>query len=134
MTKFILFPFALFFSLFLFQFTTSSQTNGKWEKLGTMTVNMKLDHDELMVTAKDGIFKAVKFNVASSPVKVISIKIVFGNGQTELFKINKQFAPGTESNILDLPGNKRIIHKIVFNYVTKPNPKGKARISVWGKH
>ncbi len=110
------------------------QNVGKWEKLGTKTVNMKLDHDELMVTAKDGAFTAVKFKVLSAPVKVISVKVVFGNGQTEFFKVNKQFAPGTESRILDLPGNKRIIKKIVFNYITKPNPKGKAIITVWGRH
>jgi hypothetical protein len=117
------------------QFSPSlEQKNEKWEKLGTKTVNMKLDHDELMVTAKDGVFTAVKFHVASSPVKVISIKIVFGNGQSEIFKINRQFAPGTDSHIIDLPGNKRIIQKIEFNYVTKPNPKGKALLTVWGRH
>lgn len=133
MTKLIFIPFALALSLIFMQFSVD-QRHGKWEKLGTKTVNMKLDHDELMVTAKDGFFTSLKFKVMSAPVKVISIKIVFGNGQTEFFKVNKQFAPGTESSVLDLPGNKRIIKKIVFNYVTKPNPKGKAQITVLGRH
>jgi hypothetical protein len=133
MTKLIFIPLALALSFIFMQFS-ANKSHGKWEKLGTKTVNMKLDHDEIMVTAKDGVFTAVKFKVMSAPVKVISVKVVFGNGQTEFFKVNKQFAPESESRVLDLPGNKRIIKKIVFNYVTKPNPKGKAKISVLGRH
>ena len=106
----------------------------KWQKLGSRLVNIKADHDEILVTAVNGVFKSLKFKVSKAPIHIKSMKVVFGNGQTQVFNFGKKFLPGKESKILDLPGNKRIIKKIVFNYKTVPGPNGKAFISVWGRH
>ncbi len=106
----------------------------KWEKLGSRVVNMRGDHDEIMVTALNGVFTKVKFRVNKAPIHVNNIRIVFGNGESKNVKIQRKFAPGTDSRVIDLPGNKRIIKKIVFNYKTVPNHKGKAVVVAWGKH
>lgn len=106
----------------------------KWEKLGSKTVNMKADTDHLLVTAYEGTFTKVKFHVAKAPIHVKSITVVFGNGEKQHFNIDKNFPKGTDSKVFDLPGNKRIIQKIKFEYTTIDNGKGKAVVTAWGKH
>jgi len=105
-----------------------------WTKLGERKVNMAGDHDEIPVTIKDGVFSKLKFKVLKAPIHVKNIKVVFGNGDTKNVDIKKKFAPGSESRVIDLPGNKRIIRKIVMNYKTVPTHKGKAVVVVWGRH
>jgi hypothetical protein len=105
-----------------------------WEKLGQKVVNMKGDHDELLVTTMEGVFTAVKFKVLKAPIHVVNVRIVFGNGEDLNFPVNRKFAAGEESAVLDLPGNKRIIKKIVFNYKSVPAGKGRAVVLAFGRH
>lgn len=131
----------LFLSVLLFSFQsidestiTESFPPGKWVKLGMRKVSKGADHDVLMVTANKGRFTKLKFKVTHSPVHISNIRIVFANGESQNFIINKNFPKGVSSRAIDLEGNKRIINKIVFNYHTKFYAKGKARIHVYGKH
>jgi len=106
----------------------------KWEKLGSRKVNMGADHDEILVTAFEGFFTKLKFKVLDAPILVRNIKVVFGNGESRNFKINKKFPAGAMSRVLDLPGNKRIIKKIVMNYTSVAKHKGRATVVVMGRH
>ena len=51
----------------------------------------------------------------------------------KIFQINRKIAAGKESQIIDLPGNKRVIKKIVMNYKSFPG-YGRAVVVVWAKH
>ena len=106
----------------------------KWEKLGSRKVNMGADHDEILVTAYEGFFTKIKFKVLDAPILLRNVKIVFGNGESRNVKVNKKFTAGMESRVIDLPGNKRIIRKIVMNYTAVAKHKGKATFVVWGRH
>ncbi len=106
----------------------------KWEKLGSRKVNMGADHDVILVTAFEGFFTKIKFKVLDAPILLRSVKIVFGNGESRRFKLNKKFTAGMESRVIALPGNKRIIRKIVMNYTAVAKHKGRATFVVWGKH
>lgn len=106
----------------------------KWEKLGSRKVNMGADHDVILVTAFEGFFTKIKFKVLDAPILLRSVKIVFGNGESRSFKLNKKFTAGMESRVIALPGNKRIIRKIVMNYTAVAKHKGRATFVVWGKH
>lgn len=105
-----------------------------WDNLGSKTVNMKADTDHLLVTAYEGFFTKVKFHVTKAPIHVKSITIVFANGETQHFEINKDFPAGSNSKTFDLPGNKRVIQKIKFQYSTIDNGNGKAVVTAFGKH
>jgi len=128
---------AILVTLVLSSFQTTPNENtdsvSPWDKLGVRKVSKGADHDVLMVTAREGSFRKLKFKVTNSRVYVHTVKVVFGNGSHELITVNKNFHPG-DTSILDLPGGNRIIHKIVFNYHTKFFALGKAKIHVWGKH
>lgn len=107
---------------------------GAWEKLGTKTVDMKADHDVLMVTFHEGFYSKVKFVIRKAPLHLKNVNIVFGNGDNKNIVFNKRFNAGSTTRIIDLPGNKRIIKKIKLNYKTIPTGKGKAIFVAWGRH
>lgn len=107
---------------------------GDWELLGTRTVNMGADHDEIMVTAKDGVFTKVKLKIKKAPIFLKNINIIFRNGENKNVVFNKNFPAGSETRVIDLPGNKRIINKVKLNYTTKNKSKnGRAIVALWGK-
>jgi hypothetical protein len=107
---------------------------GAWQKLGSKIVDMKADHDVLMVTFHEGFYSKVKFVIRKAPLHLKNVNIVFGNGQNKNIVFNKRFNAGTTTRIIDLPGNKRIIKKIKLNYKTIPSGKGKAVFVAWGRH
>jgi len=97
-------------------FTTAKHERppAKWDKIGMRTVNMKADHDVIIVTATEGFFTKLKFKVMKAPLFVKNVRVVFGNGADKNIVFNKRFAAGTETRVIDLPGNKRIIKKKNF--------------------
>jgi hypothetical protein len=106
----------------------------KWEKLGMRIVNMKADHDEIPVTFLEGVFTKVRLKIMKAPIHLLNINIVFGNGSNKNVVFNRKFAAGSYTRIIDLPGNKRIIKKVKLNYKSVPAGKGRAVVSLWGKH
>lgn len=114
--------------------TSKNMQPSEWEKLGSRVVNMQGDHDEIPVTIMDGVFTRVRLKIMKAPIHLLNINIVFGNGENKNVVFNKKFAPGTFTRIIDLPGNKRIIKKVKLNYKSVPSGKGRAVISLFGKH
>lgn len=107
---------------------------GKWVILGQRTVTIKADHDEIPVTVLKGTFKRIKFKVTKAPIYVKNFRVIYGNGSSENFVVNRHFKAGHESRVIDLKGKDRIIKKININYKTVPVGKGRAKITVFGKH
>lgn len=116
----------------------SSQTSAKapkWEKLGERVVNFKADHDEIPVTAQEGRFTALKLRVKNAPVFVKNVRIVYGNGDSQNHPVGKRIPAGSETPPINLPGDKRIVKKVVFNYKSAPNRgMDKAVVVLWGRH
>lgn len=108
--------------------------NQAWEKLGSRVVTMTGDHDEILVTATEGVYSAVQLRIMKAPIHLTNINIIFGNGDNENIVFDKMFAAGSETRVIDLVGNKRVITKVNLNYKSAPTQKGKAVVSLWGKH
>jgi len=123
----------------MFSFNTLTKIDNivqvsSWEKLGSRKVNMGADHDVIPVTFAEGFFTKIKFKVIDAPILVRNIRIVFGNGEFRNVKFNRKFTAGSESRVIDLPGNKRVIKKIILNYTSVASHKGKATVLVFGRH
>lgn len=118
-------------AVFTLNFTTD---RAGWERLGARRVNYGLDRDEIFVTAKDGIFTALKIKVKRGGINMHKLVVHYGNGQTDEIELRNNFAPGSESRVLDLVGNKRIIQKVVFWYDTKNIARRRAVVELWGRH
>lgn len=122
-------------TLFTLSFTTENNAlKGPWELLGMRKVNYSLDRDEIIVTRAEGIFTALKVKVKKAPINMQKLVVTFGNGEVEELELRNNFAAGSESRVIDLPGNKRVIKKIVFWYDTKNIANRKGIVEVWGRH
>ncbi len=106
----------------------------RWEKLGQRRVNYSLDRDEILVTARDGRFSALKLVVRKASINLHRVVVYFGNGQHMEVHIRKRIAAGSETRVIGLPGKKRVIKKVVFWYDTRGLARGKAIVELWGRH
>ncbi|MBK8954464.1 MAG: hypothetical protein IPM34_02775 [Saprospiraceae bacterium] len=106
----------------------------RWELLGTRNVNFANDRDEIEVTAAEGLFTALKIKVLRSAMDMNKMVVHFGDGSTENIELKNLFKAGDESRVIDLPGNRRVIKKVVFWYDTKNYKKRRAVVELWGRH
>jgi hypothetical protein len=124
---------ALLFSP-LSSFSEHSIPTQRWEKLGQRKVNFSLDRDEIGVGRFEGFFTALQVRIRKGPINMHKMVVHFHNGDTKEIELRNNFAAGSESRVIDLPGNTRIIDKIVFWYDTKGFADSKAVVELWGRH
>ena len=111
----------------------SFTADAQWTKLGQRKVNFRADRDEIRVTASEGTFRKLKLAVRNAPIYIRKIKVVYGNGNSTNIIVNSRISKNSESKPFDLPGKNRVIQKIIFNYKSVPNFRGKAFVVVHGK-
>jgi hypothetical protein len=105
-----------------------------WSKLGQRKVNFKADRDEIS-GHWDGIFAALQIKVRGGSISMQKMDIHFRNGQTQEIELRNNFTDGSVSRVIDLPGNRRFIDKVVFWYeATNTNTGGKPIVELWGRH
>ena len=122
----------LFFALFLFSAHTQAQA--KWEKLGTRTVDYKIDRDVVPVGARKGGFTKLKIAVRGGAINMHKMIVTYKNGTKETIALKHKFGPKSESRVIDIRGGKRLIKNITFFYDTRGLSPGKAVIHVFGRH
>lgn len=128
-------PFLLIaaFAIGAMSFTFKSDLR-PWELLGTRKIDYALDRDEIVVTAAEGKFTGLKFKVNRSAINLHKVVVHFGNGEEQELAHRHTIPAGGESPVIDLPGNKRIIQKVVFWYDTKNVAARKGVVELWGRH
>ena len=126
-----------FFLIPLLSFNDSKDFIGnqvRWEKLGQRKVNFNADKDEIGVGRFEGFFDALRLKVKKGPINMHKMVVHFHNGETKEIELRDNFTAGSESRVIDLPGNRRIIDKVVFWYDTKDFANSKAIVELWGRH
>ncbi|GIW73346.1 MAG: hypothetical protein KatS3mg102_2888 [Planctomycetota bacterium] len=103
-----------------------------WELLGRREVNWALDRDVIPVTAAEGRFRQIRLHVTGGAVHVLALRVHFGNGEVEDIEVRHRFGPGSTSRVIDLPGEARVIQKIVFIYEKVAGARP-ATVAVWGR-
>ncbi len=106
----------------------------RWEKLGERNVNFRVDRDEILVTAAEGRFTALKIKVHKGAINLHKMVVHFGDGSEQEVETRDNLAAGAESRVINLEGNRRIITKVVFVYDTKNFADRKAEVELWGRH
>lgn len=124
--------FVALLALATMSFTTVSDNARPWELLGVRKVNYGLDHDEILVTRSEGLFTGIKIKVKGGAVNMHRLVVHYGNGEKDEFELRENFRAGSESRIIDLPGNKRVIRKVDFLYDTKNVANRKGVVELWG--
>lgn len=106
----------------------------RWEKLSMRKVTYRADRDVIAVTARDGAFRALKLEVRGAPIDLNRVVVHYRNGDTQSIRVGQRIPRGGNSPILDLPGKRRIITKVVLYYDTKILARRQATVSLWGRH
>jgi hypothetical protein len=104
-----------------------------WVTLGCRDVNWALDRDVIRVDRRDGRFSAVRLRVTGNDVRVLDLKVVYGNGAPDDIPVQAVIRAGSQSGPLDLRGHDRAIDRIEMIYASRPNFRGRAQICVDGR-
>jgi hypothetical protein len=104
-----------------------------WERLGQREVDFRNDHDQIDVGRKEGRFRQLEVRVKNAPIEIYDMVVTFGNDETFKPKLRHKFAEGSGSRIIDLPGERRTIKRIDFNYKSINRREGKGTVEVRGR-
>ena len=119
---------------FLLTATSIQTVNAQgWTHLGSAKVHGHADHDEIMVTALQGDFSAIKLFVENEGIHFERVVVHFGNGGKEEVALRDFIPAGGESRVIDLPGRDRVIRKVTFYYKSKAATKRKGKVVLYGR-
>ena len=111
----------------------AAQSPDRWELVGQREVDFRNDHDQIDVGRSEGRYRQIEVRVKNAPIEVYDMVVTFGNGETFKPKLRHKFAGGTGSRIIDLPGERRTIKRIDFNYKSINRREGKGTVEVRGR-
>ena len=120
-------------ALILSSLAGAAQGPARWESLGHREVDFKNDHDQIDVGRSEGRFKQLQVRVKDAPIEISKMVVTFDNDQTFSPKIRQRFAEGSGTRIIDLPGNRRTIKRIDFDYKSIKRREGKGTVEVLGR-
>lgn len=110
----------------------------RWVPLGSASVGFLVDRDVIRVGRdeawfrNEGPFRQLRFTVERNAIFLSSIRVVYLNGFSEQFQVNREIRPGTSFN-LDLRGDRSYLQQIEMVYRSKPNFRGQAVMRVDGQ-
>ena len=108
----------------------AAQAPGRWELLGQHEVDFRNDHDRIDVGRREGRFKQLQLRVKDAPIELSKMVVTFANNQTFSPKIRHRFAKGSGTRVIDLPGDRRTIKRIDFEYKSINRREGKGTVEV----
>ncbi len=111
----------------------AAQGRGNWERLGRQEVDFRADHDRIDVGRREGRFRQLEIRVQGAPVEIRRMIVTFANDEKFDPKIHRRFDESTRSHVIDLPGDRRVIKRIDFDYVSPNRRAGKAIVEVYGR-
>ncbi len=123
----------VFFVLIAACMAGAAQSPDRWERLGQREVDFRTDHDQIDVGRSEGRFRQIEIRVKDAPIEVYDMVVTFGNNETFRPKLRHTFAEGSGSRIIDLPGQRRTIKRIDFNYKSINRREGKGIVEVFAR-
>lgn len=103
-----------------------------WQLLGERTVNHQTDHDDIVVTSREGDFKRIALRVQGAPVEFNRVTVHFKNGEDQVVDVRDEIRAGGETRPIDLEGHERVIERVTFNYRTDKLSGPRAVVQLWG--
>jgi hypothetical protein len=104
-----------------------------WELLGRQRVDLSNERDRIEVGKSEGQFRQLQIRVDDAPIEINKMVVTFGNGETFEPRINERLGEDVRTRAIDLPGERRVIKRIDFNYRTANRREGRATVSVYGR-
>ena len=124
------------FAVMMFSVSASTARERDWVKLGERHVPFVSYHDTIHVGKHDGRFVRLRLNVHRDEIKLNSVRVVFGNGETEVIPFERHVHQG-ESGDIPLPHGwheGHFIHEVELHYHSQPDWSGReAEVELWGQ-
>jgi hypothetical protein len=108
----------------------AASSPARWERLGQREVDFKNDRDRIDVGRSEGRFRQLQIRVKNAPIEISDMVITFGNDQTFKPNLRHRFNEGSGTRTIDLPGERRSIKRIDFNYKSINRREGKGTVEV----
>ena len=96
-------------------------------------MDFKNDHDQIDVGRSEGRFKQLEVRVKNAPIEVSNMIVTFGNDKTFKPNLRYKFTERSGTRIIDLPGERRTIKRIDFNYKSINRREGKGMVEVFAR-
>jgi hypothetical protein len=122
--------------LFLFPILTGladAADSGRWERLGAREVDFRGDHDRIEVGRAEGRFRQLQLRVKDAPIEISDMVVTFGNNEKFSPTLRHRFDKGSGTRLIDLPGERRTIKSIDFNYRSINRRDGKGVVEVYAR-
>jgi hypothetical protein len=107
---------------------------GGWTLLGERRVSDAADHDVIAVSATRGDFTKLQVRVLDRAVQFRSLKIHFGNGDTQDVELRDVIRAGGSSRVIDIEGGDRVIRSVELRYDAQALGGRTARVRVFARH
>ena len=111
----------------------AAQHGGRWELLGRQEVDFRRDHDRIDVGRHEGRFKQLQIRVQGGSVEMNKMVVTFDNNERFSPQLRHRFEEGSDSHVIDLPGNRRGIKSIDFDYRSMKKREGRGTVAVYGR-
>jgi len=110
---------------------SSNNSIGRWEIIGTQTVNKTGDRDNFRPSGRSS-YTALKVRAKRNTVTINRMTIVYENGQRQDIPLRRTMRDGEESRVISL-SFKRRIDRIEFYYKSRDLFGGRGQIQVWAR-
>jgi hypothetical protein len=122
-----------FFAVVLLATALAGAAEQRWELLGRTQVDYKRDRDVIDVGRQEGRFRQLQIRVEGAPVEIRNMVVTFGNDETFSPDLRHRFDENSRSRTIDLPGDRRTIKRIAFNYSSPDRREGRGTVEVYGR-
>ena len=115
---------------------SAPQADCDWKLLGERTVDLRADHDEIVVTRNEETFNGVQLRVQGAPVAFQKVTVFFKNGTQQVLDMREEIEAGGQTRTIDLKGgpnaDERHITRVGFSYRTDESHGQRAVVQLWG--
>jgi len=113
---------------------TDNRYGGRsWELLGQRDADFRGERDRIEVGRREGAFREIRIDVKGAPLEMDNMIVTFGDGSTFSPNIRNRFDENSWSRSIDLPGDRRIIRSVDFNYRSLNRREGRATVLLYAR-
>jgi hypothetical protein len=92
----------------------------EWVLLGEQRVQFPGDRDRIKLSRRDGRFDAIAIRVRGGDIRLFSLRVTYGNGQTEELAFNEIVRSNDRTRPIPLRGEGRFLQEIDMRYGAPP--------------
>ena len=106
-----------------------SREAGDWTVIAERSINFSREQETIEI-ASERRLRALRVEVKGGPLHIANMVVTFGDGSTFSPQLRSDFAEGTESRAIDLPGDGRRIQRIDISCRSTSKREGRASVRI----